>query len=65
MRVRAGNIQFIRRDPLGFIQDVDRLDIILAGVAKDVCDHDDIFLLRQLGQFFVNESARSNVLQSN
>ncbi len=38
--------------------------VILAGVAEDIGEHDDIFHLPQLGQFLVDERADADVLQT-
>ncbi len=63
LRVRTRDIELVRGNAFGLIQNADGGFVVLATVAEDVADHRDVFLVRQLRQLFVDESARANVLQ--
>ena len=63
-RVRAGYVDFIRRYALALIEDFNRLLVIGAGVAEDVGEHDDVFLLTQRREFFGKECGRADILQA-
>ncbi len=51
-RVRAGYVDFVRRNAFALIQNLNRLLVIRAGVAENVGEDDDIFLLAQPGAVF-------------
>ena len=62
-RVRAGHVDFVRRNALALIEDLNRLLVIGASVAEDVGEHDHILLLAQRRKFFGEERWRSDILQ--
>src|SRR5271155_5497955 len=62
-RVRTGHVDFIGRNPVALIEDLDRVLVVGAGVAEDVGEHDYIPFLAQWGDFFGEEGWRSDILQ--
>src|SRR5271156_3803593 len=62
--VGTRNIQLVSGYAFAFVQDLNSALVILAGVAEDVGDDDDVLDLAQLGKFLVDESASPDVLQS-
>ncbi len=62
--VRTGHIQFVGRNALAFVQDLDGALVVFAAVAENVGEDHDIFHLAQLGQLLVEKGASSDVLQS-
>ena len=63
-RVRARDVHLISRDAFALVQRARHLLVVLAGIAKDVGDDDDVFLAAQLGEFLVQECAHADVLQA-
>ena len=60
--IRAGDVQLIGGNTLSFIQDSDHLLVLFPGIAKDIGDYNQIFLLRQLGQLFLNKGPGPDIL---
>ena len=63
--IGAGDVEFIGRDALAFIQNLNCMFVIFSRIAKDVRDDYGVLNRTQLGKFFFDECARANVLQSN
>src|SRR5437764_5617322 len=65
LSVRTGDVQLIRGNAFTFIENLDGVLIVFAGVSEDIGDDHDIFNLAQLGKLFVKKCAGANVLQAN
>ena len=63
LRVGAGNIQFVRRESFGIIENPDDLQVILQSVPENIGDHRGREAPQQR-QFFCNKPARSDVLKA-
>ncbi len=61
--VGAGNIQFISRDAVAFIQHADHLLIIFAEISEYIGENDNVLEPAQLGQLFFDEGAHPHILQ--
>src|SRR4030088_1934678 len=64
LRVGTGNIQLVGRDPLTFVQNLDRPFIVLARVTEHVAKDYDVFELPQVREFLFEECSSADVLQA-
>ena len=61
--VGAGDVQLVRSQPFGVLQNADHFDIVFEGIAKDVGD-DGRIEFSQYREFFGDERADPDVLES-
>ena len=62
--VWAGDVQLVGGDSFARIEDVNRLFVVVDGIAEDVGDDHDVGNLLEDGKLFFEEGARPDVLQS-
>ena len=62
--VGAGDIQFVGGDAFAVVENLDRSFVVLAGVAEDVGQHNDVFQLPELRQLLCQERGRADVLEA-
>src|SRR5216684_5641218 len=65
LRVRAGNIEFIRCNAFPFVQNLDCVFIVLPRVSEYIGDHNCVLDLAKLGQLLLDEGASTDVLKPN